>query len=298
MPPALPRSSLALTLAVVAFVASAQEPPPAAPPNLVLDLRLFEARLANPDLSAMESLSFFVATDGRKVGANQWLSTLGTKVPEAFLAALAFESLALEQGRAKAQWKNGARSFDTEIQLERFEAGGRGKAQVVVRLTRGEKTLREFTRTVGLQDGKTTVWSGPDLKIHPSEYISHFREFENQERRGELYSRLNRYTIFLLMTLTPRRLTEEEAALPLVEIPPPADARLPDLESPLAIPLQGTVVVGFEVDPGGSPVSPQILRSTVPEANPRVVAEASRWSFPELAGSRRRARVTFKVAIR
>jgi len=276
---------------------SAQEPPKALPPNLVLDLRLFEARLANPDLAAMDSLSFFIATDGRKVSANQWLSTVGSKVPEAFLAALASESLAVQERLARAQWQNGARSFDTEIELERFEPGGAGKGQVVVRLARGGKMLREVRQAVELQDGRTTVWSSRDLQIHPSEYISHFREFENQERRGELYTQLSRYSIFLVMTLTPRLLTEAEAALPpAVELPPPPDAKLPDLESPLGIPLQGTVVVGFDVDSGGSPVSPQILRSTVPEANPRVVAEASRWSFPEVAAGRR-ARVTLKVSI-
>jgi hypothetical protein len=293
-----PRPLAGLAGAVLALAAAAEEPQPSLPANLVLDLRLFEARITNPDLQAMENLSFYIATDGRQVSANQWLSTIGTKVPEAFLAGLGWDRLPLEQGRAEAEWKNGARSFDTEIQVKRFEPGKSGTAQVRVRRRRGEKTLAEFTRTVNLEDGKTLVWSSRDLQIHPSEYIYHFREYENQERRGELYSQLARSSIFLIMALTLRIPTAEEAALgPTVELAPPPDARLPELESPLGIPLQGTVVVGFELDASGNPQNPHVLRSTVPEANPRVLAEASGWSFPDQAGERRRVRVTLKVDI-
>jgi len=63
------------------------------PPNLVIDLRLFESRTEYPDDEAMDELRFFIQSDGRSVTADQWLSTVAKKVPDTFLAALGYDTV-------------------------------------------------------------------------------------------------------------------------------------------------------------------------------------------------------------
>ena len=41
------------------------------PGDLVIDIRVFEARSRTPDFKAMEELAFFINTDGQGVSENQ-----------------------------------------------------------------------------------------------------------------------------------------------------------------------------------------------------------------------------------
>ena len=90
---------------------------------------------------------------------------------------------------------------------------------------------------------------------------------------------LRPYTFFLLLAVTPRVLTAEEA-VPSRTLSLPADAELPLLQNPTGFPLQGTIVLEFGVDESGAPVNPQVLRSTLPEANIQVLEQSTLWRFP------------------
>jgi hypothetical protein len=277
------------------------------PDNLVLDLRLFESRTQVPDYSTMESLSFVIRTDGREVNAQQWVSTLAKKVPDSFMAALVFETASVEpvadgaaKGITRFEWVKGSRSIKTEIRVENYHPAGTFDAKVHTQLMRGSKVLRELSQEVKLQKSRTAVWSSADLEISATDYLSHFREYQDREHRGLLYERLRPYTIFLVMTATPRLLTEEELRLgPRQALTLPPDAQLPVMDNATGLPLQGTIVLGFVVDASGAPINPQILRSTLPEANLSLVDQASRWRFPSVDGSseKRRGQVEVKLDI-
>ena len=90
---------------------------------------------------------------------------------------------------------------------------------------------------------------------------------------------LRPYTFFLIMVVTPRILTEEESVPPRT-LSLPADAEFPVLDNSVGFPLKGTIVLSFGVDESGAPVNPQVLRSTMHEANLQVLAQAARWRFP------------------
>src|SRR3989304_6421498 len=95
---------------------NANATPPVAfeiPDNLVLDLRLFESRAISPDLTVMESLNFFIMTDGRDVTAEQWPSTLAKKVPDSFLAALISDTAPVDRGVGGFDWTTGSRGVRT-----------------------------------------------------------------------------------------------------------------------------------------------------------------------------------------
>ena len=249
------------------------------PENLVLDLRVFESRTEFPDYDAMGSLSFFINTDGRTVSATQWPGTLAKKVEETFLAALIYDTAPVVDGVGHFEWSKGSRSIKTEIRIEAFHPAGTFKAQLESQFARGSRTMKELSRELELQMKRTTVWSASELEMAATDYISHFREYKDRDNRGQLYEMLRPYTFFLVLAVTPRVLTAEEA-VPARALSLPADAEVPVLENPAGFPLQGTIVLGFGVDESGAPVNPQVLRSTLPEANIQVLEQSALWRFP------------------
>jgi hypothetical protein len=125
------------------------------------------------------------------------------------------------------------------------------------------------------------VWSGEEMEIAHTEYLSHFREYKDREHRGLLYEKLRSRTIHLVLVATPRLLEDEETpqlAPESLNLPP--GTILPELDNVYGVPLKGTITVGFELDASGKPVNPQVVWSTLPEANPRILGESLNWSFP------------------
>ncbi len=249
------------------------------PENLVLDFRVFESRTQYPDYDAMGALNFFINTDGRTVTATQWPGTIAKKVPETFLAALIYDTVAVVDGVSRFEWSKGSRSIKSEIRIEKFHPAGTFKAQLESQFVRGSRTMKELSRELELQIKRTAVWSTTELEMAATDYISHFREYKDRDNRGQLYEMLRPYTFFLILAVTPRVLTAEEAVPPRA-LSLPADAELPLLENPTGFPLQGTIVLGFGVDESGAPVNPQVLRSTLPEANIQVLEQSALWRFP------------------
>jgi hypothetical protein len=92
--------------------------------------------------------------------------------------------------------------------------------------------------------------------------------------------------IHLILVATPRLLAEEEIGqLSPEKLQKPADQPMPKIDNPLGVPLIGRVVVGFEIDRSGVPLNPQIVWSSVPEVNPRILGEVDSWRFPPLVGA-------------
>ena len=56
----------------------------------------------------------------------------------------------------------------------------------------------------------------------------------------------------------------------------------------MGFPLKGTLVLSFGVDESGAPVNPQVLRSTLPEANLQVLAQAAPVAVSGVQRSRSR----------
>ena len=268
------------------------------PDNLVLDLRLFESRTISPDYTAMNELSFFIMTDGRDVSAMQWPSTLSKQIPDAFLAALIADTVPVEQGVARFEWTKRSRSIHTEIRIENYHPAGTFQAQLHTRFMRSGDTTREHQRELELQIHRTSVWSGDELEITPTEYLSHFREYADRESRGLLYELLRPNTFFLILAATPRLLTEEKERLgapQTLSLPPGVEA--PVLGNPTGVPLKGTILLSFELDETGGPVNPQIVRSSFPEANLRIVEEAMLWQFPVPPGGAQTGQVEIQLEI-
>ncbi len=90
------------------------------PGNLVVDVRLYEARSASPDFRVMENLSFFVDTEGKGVSESQWLATIARQVPEAFLATLAKETLHVDGTTARFVLSKRSRSLELSFDLNEF----------------------------------------------------------------------------------------------------------------------------------------------------------------------------------
>lgn len=251
------------------------------PENLVIDFRLFETRSDNPDRDEMGDLSFRIDTDGRGITANQWLATIAKKIPGSFLAALASETVSVDRAMARVSWIHRRRSFDVEIRMGSYHTTDGIPAEVWTSLSRAGEPLRKFKRKVHLQLGQTTIWSGTDLEMHPTDYLSHFREYADSEHRGLLYEKLRLRTTFVLIAATPRLLSPDELPqLSPVKLEPPPGVSLPEMDNPLQVPVQGTVVLGFELGSSGEAINPQIVWSTLPEANPRLLGEVARWRFP------------------
>ncbi len=260
------------------------------PGNLVLDVRLYEARSASPDFRVMESLSFFVDTDGAGVSESQWLATLARQVPEAFLATLANETVEVDGSVARFVFSKRTRSLELSFDLKEFLPRGTFAAKAQARLARGEETVRAFDRDVELRLGQTYVFGSRDLELSASEYVSHFRDFENAEERGKLYESLRPYSFFLVVAVTPR-LAEDPVSEP---VPVSLETSvIPALESPLGVPLVGEIVLELTIDSGGAPEEIRIVRSSIPEVNSRILGESASFRFPKAAG--KKARLTLAL---
>lgn len=260
------------------------------PGNLVLDVRLYEARSASPDFRVMESLSFFVDTDGAGVSESQWLATIARQVPEAFLATLANETVDVEGSIARFVLPKRTRSLELSFDLKDFLERGTFAAKAQARLARGEETVRSFDRGVELRLGQTYVFGSRELELSASEYVSHFRDFEDAEERGKLYESLRPYSFFLVVAVTPR-LAEDPVSEP-VPVSLGSDG-IPALESPLGVPLVGEILLELTLDSGGAPKDVRILRSSIPEVNSRILGESASFRFPEAAG--KTARLTLAL---
>jgi hypothetical protein len=263
------------------------------PGNLVVDVRLYEARSASPDFRVMENLSFFVDTDGTGVGESQWLATIARQVPEAFLATLAKETVDVDGSVARFVLSKRSRSLELSFDLKDFLDRGTFAATTAVRLVRGEETVREFNRPVELRLGQTYVFGNRDLELSASEYLSHFRDFEDSDHRGKLYESLRAYSFFLVVAVTPRIAEDAAETEPVVVSVDPS--AIPPLESPLGIPLIGEIVLELDVDSSGAPTDAKIVRSSLPEVNSRVLGESAAFRFPEAAGKKARLLLSLRV---
>jgi hypothetical protein len=260
------------------------------PGNLVVDVRLYEARSASPDFRVMEKLSFFVDTDGTGVSESQWLGTIARQVPEAFLATLVNETVDVDGSTARFVFSKRNRSLELIFDLKDFLERGTFAAKAQARLARGEETVRAFEQNVELRVGQTYVFGSRDLELSASEYLSQFRDFEDSEARGKLYEGLRPYSFFLVVAVTPR-LAEEP---PSEAVPVSLDgSAIPPLVSPLGIPLVGEIVLELTVDGGGAPSDARVMRSSIPEVNSRVLGESATFRFPEAAG--KKARLTLSL---
>jgi hypothetical protein len=259
------------------------------PSNLVLDVRLYEARSTRPDFDAMENLSFFIDTDGSGVTDPQWLATILRKTPDSVLAALAYECLPVEGGKAKLSLSKRTRAFEMTVDLDEFSEKGSFAATSEIALVRGDEVLRKFERRIELRLGQTYVWGSRNLEISASDYLSHFRDFENTDDRGKLYESLRGYSFFLLLAVTPR-LTDEIPSEPMV-VAPNESVSLGKIESPLGVAVEGEIQVELTLDGAGTPIDARVVRSSVPELNLLVLGEASSWHFPEAAGKKARLAV-------
>lgn len=264
------------------------------PKGLVLDMRLFEARSASPDFQAMEALSFFVETDGRNVTDLQWLATLATRVPDSFLASLATETARARDGEAVFELTKRSQTLVTRVGLAGFLERGTFMAPVTVRLERGDRVDREFEREIELRLDQTFVFSGYNLELSPSEYLSHLRDYESSENRSQLYNRLRESTMFLIIAITPRIESVGGAETKRVTLEL-ADTEIPELESPYDIPVVGSILLHFDVDSAGTPQDVTIVRSSLTEVNPRILGEAVNWRFPEAAGKPARLRLELRA---
>ncbi|HXV59812.1 MAG TPA: hypothetical protein VEK15_03895 [Vicinamibacteria bacterium] len=281
-----------LSVAVLFFAASSAIPGDV-PSNLVVDVRLYEMRSVNPDFSSMSDLSFFIDTDGADVTEQQWLATLARQVPDAFLAKLAFETLRLDSSKARLALTNRSRTLQLDIDLADYLARGSFRGRFEARFKQGEETLREAAKTIELRSGQTYVMSTADLELSASEYLSHFREYEDSAHRSDLYDYLRAYTVFLVVAITPR--VAEAGSEEPVEVTLPRGVELPELVSPAPVKLVGTIVLEFDVDDGGAPQNLSIARSSIPEINPRILGAAETWRFPDTAGRPARLELSFEV---
>jgi hypothetical protein len=262
------------------------------PSNLVVDVRVYEARSTSPDFPVMEKLSFFVATDGAGVSERQWLATIARQVPDAFLATLAADTVRVDGPTARFALSKRTRSIELAFDLKEFLDRGTFQAQAAGRLARGEETLRAFDRSIELRLGQTYVFAGRDHELSASEYVSHIRDFESSEERGALYESLRPYTFFLVVAVTPRLVPETEPPAEPVEVSLPPES-VPRLPSPLGIPLSGEIALELNLDENGAPTDARIVRSSLPEVNSRFLGEAESFRFPEAAG--KKARLTLSL---
>jgi len=279
---------LALALGVAPAAAAGAD----IPGNLVLDVRLYEARSTSPDFRAMESLSFFVDTDGTGVSESQWLATIARQVPEAFLATLSLATVDVDGSIARFVYPKRARSLELRFDLKDFLDRGTFSAPAVTRLARGEETVREFDRTVELRVGQTYVFGSLELELSASEYLSHFRDFEDADDRGQLYESLRPYSFFLVVAVTPR-IADDPGSAPLeVSVDPDL---VPKLQSPLGIPLVGEIVLELSLDGSGAPTEARVVRSSLPEVNSRILGESMAFRFPEAAGKKALLPISLRI---
>jgi len=254
------------------------------PANLVADIRIVEARSTTPNFQAMEELSFFIDSDGIGVNEHQWLATIARNVQHSFLATLVLETIPVAASRAEIEVKRRSRSFDVSLDLQAFLSKGVFTADVSAELLRSGESERSFRQAIELQLGKTYIWSGPGLEFSASEYLSYFRDYNDRDARQALYSKLREYTTYLVFAVTLRLDDDASARKAPMVLTLPSETVLPELASPLGIGLVGTIELELEVDSEGSPTDVRIVRSSLPEANPRLLGEADEWRFPEASG--------------
>lgn len=254
------------------------------PSNLVVDVRVFEARSVSPDFTMMESLGFFVDTDGTGVSDRQWLATIARKIPDSYLATLAWQTVPVEGQAAHLTLEKRSRSLELSVDLSEYLERGTFAAVVRGELERSEEPQREFERSIELRTGQTFVFSGAGFELSASDYLSHFRDYSDRENRREVYDRLRDFAMFLVVAITPR-LSGDRAAPGMVELNLPDDVALPDFESPFDVELVGTVELELVIGDNGTADVVNIVRSSIPEVNPRVLGEASHWRFPNPAGT-------------
>lgn len=252
------------------------------PDNLVVDFRLYEMRSSNVNFQAMSELTFFVDTDGMGITEAQWLGTIARQVPDAFLASLAFDSVPVEGTTASFELDTRSRTIELTLDLSGFLDQGTFPGSLSARLARSDEVIEAFTTEVELRNGQTFVMSSHDLELAASDYLSHFRDYEDADHRGELYSYLRNYSIFLIVAMTPRVAAE---GLPeRIDVGIPEDEEIPELVSPAGVRLVGTIVLEFDVDAGGVPQEIRIARSSIPEVTPRILGALEDWRFPDHAG--------------
>jgi hypothetical protein len=262
------------------------------PSNLVLDVRIYEARSTSPDFRIMEKLSFFVDTDGTGVSESQWLATIARQVPDAFLATLANETVRVDGTMARFVYSKRNRTLELSFDLKEFLDRGTFAAKAQARLARGEETVRSFEQAIELRAGQTYVFGSRDLELSVSEYLSHFRDFEDGDARGKLYEGLRPYSFFLVVAVTPRVADAPSSEPVAVTLDKNA---IPPLPSPLEIPLVGEIVLELDVDSGGTPTDVRVVRSSIPEVNSRVLGESASFRFPEAAGQKARLTLSLRA---
>ena len=278
---------LGLALSAAGVEAAASGP---ASPDLVV--RVFEVRRVNSDFGPLVGLRFTVDTDGRRVPVSSWLATLARRIPDAYFAQL----LTLRPvpgavaGVREATVRRGRRGVRVRVRPADAgeDAGGGGAEAFEVELTLSGPNGRERTmrRAAAPAEGRTEVFTGRDLEITPSDYLSWFREAGGLEERERLYRRLRARTIFLALAVS-RPPPPEPGAGPRplpVRLRPPDEPRLLELDSPLVGAASGILRLSVRVDEDGAPRDPQILESTFPEVAPRALGIVAGWRFPQAAG--------------
>lgn len=260
----------------------------AVPANVVVEARVIEARSTTPDFKAMEELSFFINTDGTGVSEDQWLATIARQAPDSFLATLAFETLPVSASISELRLDNRSRSVRLSLNLSEFVADGVFNATVNGALERGDEIERSFERSIELRVGQTFVWCSRELELSGTEYLSHFREYRDRDHRAELYDKLREFTTFLIVAYTVRVADEPEASAQPQTLELPTSVEIPELESMLGIETVGSIELELVIDPVGAPSSVKIARSSIPELNSQILAEAATWSFPDAAGQKGR----------
>jgi hypothetical protein len=250
------------------------------PRDLVVDVRVFEARTTTPDFNAMQELAFFINTDGEGVTEAQWLGTIARQATGSFLATLALETVALDSPTVELELAKRSRRLKLSADLSGFVPEGVFDATVSGELARGDDIQRSFEQTIELRLGQTYVWSGRGLELAASEYLSHFRDYEDRDGREELYSRLRDYTTFLIVAMTLRH-GEARAPDAVVSLEAPEVA---DFESPFGVEIVGTIELELDIGAQGTPTHARILRSSIPELNSQILSEAESWSYPDAAG--------------
>lgn len=264
-------------------------------PELVV--RVFEVRRVNSDFGPLVGLRFTVDTDGRGVPVSSWLATLARRIPDAYFAQL----LTLRPmpgpaaGERLAAVRRGRRGVRARLRSAGAETEGPEAFEIELTLFAPDGRERTMRRVAAPAEGRTEVFTGRDLEITPSDYLSWFREARGLEERERLYRRLRARTIFLALAVSrpsPEAPAGGTRRLP-VRLRPPDEPRLLELDSPLVGAAAGILRLSVRVDEDGGVRDPQILESTFPEVAPRALGIVSGWRFPQAAG--REARLDLRL---
>ena len=265
------------------------------PNDLIVDVRVFEARSKAPDFKAMEELGFFISTDGQGVSERQWLATIARQAADSFLATLAFETLEVNAPTAELELEKRSRKLRLSLDLSEFASEDVFNATVDGELLRRNQSQRSFRQTIELRVGRTYVWSSRDLEMSASEYLSYFRDYRDSDHRGELYGKLRDFATFLIVVVSLRRAGGSPES-DTVTLTLPDDVKLPDFESPLGVELIGTIELELDINDSGIPTEVKIVRSSIPEVNSRILGEAEAWRFPDARGKRGRMVLELKAS--